>query len=65
LDFAAGAAETQPFTARLASQVEQVVADTGLPVVLVGHSAGPVWTKAMLDQQTEDWKNKHVAGISG
>lgn len=43
--------------------VEQAYKNTGLPVYLAGHSNGPLYTMALLNSVSEDWRRKHIGEI--
>ena len=40
--------------------VEEAYQSTGLPVYLAGHSNGPLYTLALLNSVSEEWRRKHV-----
>ena len=45
--------------------VEQAYNNTGLPVYLMGHSNGPLYTLALLNSMDDAWREKYVAGFVG
>ena len=56
------AGDPSSYVSRTVSLVEEMYADGGgVPVTLVSHSMGSLWTHYLLHGASREWKDKHVA----